>query len=110
MTGVAEPRFRRARHQGRCNIPAASGVSSTAGHEMSGPDRDRDDDTRPAQRQVVGWGLGWSRRMRTMSGLVRPRNDRMLGGVASGLAYRFGLPVWLVRLFWLILFLPGGLP
>jgi len=34
----------------------------------------------------------------------------MLGGVAAGLAYRFGLPVWLVRLFWLILFLPGGLP
>ena len=34
----------------------------------------------------------------------------MLGGVAAGLAYRFGLPVWLVRLGWLLLFLPGGLP
>ena len=47
--------------------------------------------------------------MRTIS-LYRPRHDRVLGGVASGLAYRFGLPVWLVRLAWLILFLPGGLP
>jgi phage shock protein PspC (stress-responsive transcriptional regulator) len=46
----------------------------------------------------------------TMMGLYRPRNNRMLGGVAAGMAYRFGLPVWLVRLFWLILFLPGGLP
>jgi phage shock protein PspC (stress-responsive transcriptional regulator) len=34
----------------------------------------------------------------------------MLGGVAIGMAYRFGLPVWLVRLVWLLLFLPGGLP
>ena len=42
--------------------------------------------------------------------LYRPRNNRILGGVAAGLAYRFGLPVWLVRLAWLILFLPGGLP
>jgi len=48
--------------------------------------------------------------MRTMNGLCRPRHDRILGGVAAGLAHRFGLPVWLVRLFWLILFLPGGLP
>ena len=47
--------------------------------------------------------------MRSMS-LYRPKNNRMLGGVAAGLAYRFGLPVWLVRLGWLLLFLPGGLP
>ena len=36
--------------------------------------------------------------MRTMNGLYRPRNNRMLGGVAAGMAYRFGLPVWLVIL------------
>ena len=46
----------------------------------------------------------------TMTGLYRPRNNRMLGGVAAGWPIGFGLPVWLVRLFWLILFLPGGLP
>jgi len=34
----------------------------------------------------------------------------MLGGVAIGMAHRFGLPVWLVRLGWLLLFIPGGLP
>jgi phage shock protein PspC (stress-responsive transcriptional regulator) len=46
----------------------------------------------------------------TMLGLYRPRHDRILGGVAAGLAYRFGLPVWLMRLFWIFLCLPGGLP
>ena len=46
----------------------------------------------------------------TMNGLYRPRRGRMLGGVARGMAYRFGLPVWLVRLGWLLLFIPGGLP
>jgi phage shock protein PspC (stress-responsive transcriptional regulator) len=45
-----------------------------------------------------------------MNGLYRPRNGRIIGGVAVGLARRFGIPVWLMRLFWLILFLPGGLP
>ena len=43
-------------------------------------------------------------------GLYRPRNGRIIGGVAAGLARRFGLPVWLVRLVWLILLLPGGVP
>ena len=46
----------------------------------------------------------------TMMGLYRPRRGRMLAGVASGMAHRFGLPVWLVRLGWLLLFIPGGLP
>ena len=46
----------------------------------------------------------------TRSGLYRPRRGRMLGGVAIGMAYRFGLPVWFVRLIWLLLLLPGGLP
>ena len=43
-------------------------------------------------------------------GLYRPKNNRVIAGVASGLAHRFGLPVWFVRLIWLILLLPGGLP
>ncbi len=43
-------------------------------------------------------------------GLYRPKNDRIIAGVASGLARRFGLPVWLVRLFWIVLLLPGGVP
>jgi phage shock protein C len=47
---------------------------------------------------------------RTMGGLYRPRRGRMVAGVAIGLARRFGLPVWLVRLVWLLLLLPGGLP
>ena len=34
----------------------------------------------------------------------------MIAGVAGGMAERFGIPVWLARLLWLLLFLPGGLP
>jgi len=43
-------------------------------------------------------------------GLYRPRHNRLVAGVAAGLAERFGVPVWLMRLIWLILLLPGGLP
>lgn len=45
-----------------------------------------------------------------MRRLYRPRRGRILGGVAAGLAQRFGLPVWLVRFVWFLLFLPGGVP
>ncbi len=48
--------------------------------------------------------------MLSRSGLSRPRRNRVIAGVAAGLAQRFGLPVWLVRLFWIILLLPGGIP
>ncbi len=43
-------------------------------------------------------------------GLYRSRSHRLIAGVAGGLAERFGLPVWLVRLVWFFLLLPGGLP
>ena len=43
-------------------------------------------------------------------GLMRSRDHRLVAGVAGGMAERFGLPVWLVRLVWIILFLPGGVP
>ena len=43
-------------------------------------------------------------------GLMRSRDHRMVAGVAGGMAERFGVPVWLVRLIWLLLFLPGGVP
>jgi phage shock protein PspC (stress-responsive transcriptional regulator) len=40
--------------------------------------------------------------------LVRPRDNRWIAGVCSGLAYRFGLPPMLVRvLFVLSCLLPG---
>lgn len=48
----------------------------------------------------------WFRR----EGLVRPREDRVLGGVCSGLGRRLGIAPWPARLlFVLILFvLPGS--
>lgn len=42
--------------------------------------------------------------------LVRPRSGRILGGVAIGLANYFNIDVTLVRLIWVFLFIPGGLP
>jgi phage shock protein PspC (stress-responsive transcriptional regulator) len=43
-------------------------------------------------------------------GLHRSRRQRVIAGVAGGMAETFGLPVWLLRLIWLVLLLPGGLP
>ena len=34
----------------------------------------------------------------------------MLGGVAAGLASYFGIDVTIVRLVWILLLVPGGLP
>jgi phage shock protein PspC (stress-responsive transcriptional regulator) len=43
-------------------------------------------------------------------GLYRSRRHRIIAGVAGGMAERFGVPVWLMRLLWLLLLLPGGVP
>ena len=42
--------------------------------------------------------------------LVRPREGKMIGGVAAALANYFGIDVTIVRLIWVLLLLPGGLP
>lgn len=42
--------------------------------------------------------------------LYRSRKHRVIAGVAAGLAERFSIPIWLSRLIWILLFLPGGLP
>lgn len=41
--------------------------------------------------------------------LTRPLDDRILGGVAAGLASRLELPVWLIRLLFIIFSFGGGL-
>jgi phage shock protein PspC (stress-responsive transcriptional regulator) len=41
---------------------------------------------------------------------MRPREGRMIGGVAAGLANYFGIDVTLVRVVWVLLLFPGGLP
>lgn len=43
-------------------------------------------------------------------GLYRSRHNRVIAGIAAGMAERFGVPVLLMRILWLLLFLPGGLP
>ena len=48
--------------------------------------------------------------MARRTGLYRSRRHRIVAGVAGGLAERFGLPIFLVRLVWVLLLLPGGLP
>jgi phage shock protein PspC (stress-responsive transcriptional regulator) len=48
--------------------------------------------------------------MSTSRGLYRSREHKIIAGVAAGLAERFGIPIWLMRFFWIILLLPGGIP
>lgn len=42
--------------------------------------------------------------------IVRPKEGRMIAGVALGMANYFGIDVTIVRLVWALLFLPGGAP
>ena len=42
--------------------------------------------------------------------LVLPKEGRKLAGVAMGLANYFDIDVRLVRIVWVLLLLPGGLP
>ena len=43
-------------------------------------------------------------------GLVRPRDDRVLGGVCAGLGRRFGISPWVARLLFVLLLMviPGS--
>ena len=41
-------------------------------------------------------------------GLVRPRDQRLLGGVCAGVARRFGLTPWTARLLFMLLMLVPG--
>ena len=42
--------------------------------------------------------------------LRRPRQGKVVAGVALAFANYFGLDVVVVRLLWVFLFIPGGLP
>lgn len=44
----------------------------------------------------------------TSQQLIRPSQGRVVAGVAQGIAIRFALPVWLVRVIFVILTLSGG--
>ena len=48
--------------------------------------------------------------MSASRGLYRSRKHRIVAGVAAGLAERFGVPIWMMRIFWILLFIPGGIP
>lgn len=41
---------------------------------------------------------------------VRPKSGRMIAGVAQGIANYLGINVAIVRIVWILLLLPGGLP
>jgi phage shock protein C len=45
-----------------------------------------------------------------MKRLVRPKEGRRIAGVAAAFANYFDVDVTLVRIIWVILLLPGGLP
>ena len=42
--------------------------------------------------------------------LVLPKKGKKIGGVALALANYFDIDVTLVRVFWVLLLMPGGLP
>jgi phage shock protein C len=42
--------------------------------------------------------------------LYRSRDQRMIAGVAGGIAEYFNIDPTIVRLIWLLLALPGGIP
>jgi phage shock protein PspC (stress-responsive transcriptional regulator) len=46
----------------------------------------------------------------TTKRLYRSRTDRMIAGVAGGMADYFGIDPTIVRLVWVLLLLPGGIP
>lgn len=45
-----------------------------------------------------------------MKKLIRPKQGRVLGGVALGIANYFDIDVTVVRLVWVFLLFPGGFP
>lgn len=48
--------------------------------------------------------------MKNVKKLVRPQNGRWVAGVCVGLANYLGIDVTVVRLIWIFLLLPGGVP
>lgn len=48
--------------------------------------------------------------MLSMKHLMRPKKGRVIGGVAAAIANYFNIPVLFVRIAWVLLLLPGGLP
>lgn len=42
--------------------------------------------------------------------LVLPKEGRKIGGVSMAFANYFGMDVTLIRIIWVLLLLPGGLP
>ncbi len=47
---------------------------------------------------------------KTPKSLIRPKEGRMIAGVALGMANYFNVDVTFVRLIWVLLILPGGVP
>ncbi len=45
-----------------------------------------------------------------MRRLYRSRTNRWVAGVAAGIAEYFGIDPTIMRLIWIVLLLPGGLP
>ncbi len=51
-----------------------------------------------------------AQKLDTTKKLRRPRKGRVLGGVALAFAEYFNIDVIWLRLFWVFLLMPGGLP
>jgi len=45
-----------------------------------------------------------------MKKLIRPKSGRVIAGVSLALSEYFKIDVTIIRIVWVLLFLPGGLP
>lgn len=45
-----------------------------------------------------------------MKKLLRPKKGRMIAGVCAGIANYINIDVTVIRLIWVFLLIPGGLP
>lgn len=45
-----------------------------------------------------------------MKKFIRPKEGRVIAGVAAGMATYFNIDVTVIRIIWVLLLLPGGLP
>jgi phage shock protein C len=69
-------------------------------------------DREKKEKKISAAGRDYFRKIFMDNGrkLVRPRQGRMIAGVAAAFANYFNVDVTVVRLIWVLLALPGGIP
>lgn len=80
----------------------------TAGPDPVAPDPDPGSFEIPEPQIPGSSGPSWSRSVHATTELRRPKQGRMVAGVAAGIADRIGVDRWVIRLAFLVLSFGGG--